>query len=547
MVNNEDLFACLPPVEEFTPEEEASLRPYVTNIDRPVFALINLPEVVKGALFARYSRSSKSLRRLLLDEFIEDLPQITVPQQESHRRAEALYDRVFNEYGDDSVAQLGSVHLACEGVSNVLTKVLERGRLMAYLEQSTRYVPYNDQVQGRWKYHIPVELQGALRERYCHVLNAAFTMYARWLEPIEAYFRSRYPRTDGTPLGAYNRTIRAKALDVLRGLLPAATRSNLGIYGSGQAYETLLLRMRASRVSETRAFAELILQELQKVIPSFVTRVDRPDRGVAWSEYLAQIEEATNLQVANSLGDATEVAVPDVTLTDFDPEGEVKVVAAALYQASSLPDAQLLSIAQQMSVDERAAILRASVGDRKNRRHRPGRAFERTYYRFDVMTDYATFRDLQRHRMLTIEWQTLSPTHGYLVPDAIEEAGALNDWRRLMDASAELHQDLISKSYRDSAPYAVLMAYRIRFCMEMNAREAMHVIELRTTPQGHAAYRYVCQEMHHLIAEQAGHHAIAAAMLFANHEQVELGRLEAEKAKQMRTDEAQIGIRELIS
>ena len=547
MLSDQDLYDYLPPVERFTPQEEVALRPYVTNIDKPVFALVNLPEVVKGALFARYSRSSKSLRRLLLDEFMEDLPQLAAMQQESHRRAEALYNRVFNEYGDDSVAQLGSVHLACEGVSNVLTKVLERGRLMSYLEQSTRYVPYNDQINGGWKYHIPGELQGTLRQKYCCVLDAAFATYARWLELMEVYFRERNPRTDETSLGAYNRTIRAKALDVLRGLLPAATRSNLGIYGSGQAYETLLLRMRASNVSETRAFADLILQELRKVIPSFIARVDRPDRGVVWSEYLAQTKEAINTQVANLLDTTVEAVVPDVTLTDFDPEGEVKVVAAALYPTSSLPDVQLLSIARQLSVNERAEILRACVGVRKNRRHRPGRAFERTHYRFDVMTDYATFRDLQRHRLLTIEWQTLSPAHGYIIPDSIEEAGAHDDWCRVMDASAELHQDLISNGYHELAPYAVLMAYRIRFCMEMNAREAMHVIELRTTPQGHAAYRQVCQEMHRLIADQAGHHAIAAAMHFANHEQVELGRLEAEKAKQTSTDQSQKGARQVVS
>ena len=343
------------------------------------------------------------------------------------------------------------------------------------MSSSTRYVPYNDQVEGRWKYHIPVELEGALRERYCSVLDAAFATYAQWLGPMEAYYKARYPRTDETPHGAYNRTIRAKALDALRGLLPAATRSNLGIYGSGQAYEMLLLRMRASNATETRAFAELILQELQKVIPSFIARVDRQDRGVVWSEYFAQTEEAMRMRAAILLGDTTEVTVPEVTLTDFDPDGEIKVVAAALYSVSSLSDSQLLLQARRMSVDERAAVLAAYVGDRKNRRHRPGRAFERTCYRFDVVADYGAFRDLQRHRLLSIEWQTLSPTHGFVVADAIKEAGALDDSYRIMDSSAELYQHLIANSYKEAAPYVISMADRIRFDMEMNAREAIHV------------------------------------------------------------------------
>jgi hypothetical protein len=220
----------------------------------------------------------------------------------------------------------------------------------------------------------------------------------------------------------------------------------------------------------------------------------------------------------------------EVTLTDFDPDGETKVVAAALYSASSLPDDQLLAIARRMTADERAALLRTYNGDRANRRHKPGRAFERTHYRFDVLADYGAFRDLQRHRLLTIEWQPLSPAHGCTEPAAIEEAGALDDWRRVTDRSADLYDRLAAAGHRDVAPYAVVMAYRIRFYIDMNAREAMHLIELRTSPQGHPSYRRVCQLMHHAIADVAGHRGIAAAMQFADHSQVELERLQSERA-----------------
>jgi hypothetical protein len=223
---------------------------------------------------------------------------------------------------------------------------------------------------------------------------------------------------------------------------------------------------------------------------------------------------------------------PEVTLTDFDPDGETKVVAAALYAISELPDDQLMSIARGLSVADRAALLRAYVGQRGNRRHKPGRAFERTSYRFDVLADYGAFRDLQRHRMLTIEWQPLGTRDGYTEPAAIAEAGALDDWRVVMDQSADLHETLVTGGLRHLAPYAVVMAYRIRFYMEMNAREAMHLIELRTSPQGHPAYRRVCQMMHQAIADVAGHRAIAAAMQFADHSEVELERLQAERAQE---------------
>ena len=208
----------------------------------------------------------------------------------------------------------------------------------------------------------------------------------------------------------------------------------------------------------------------------------------------------------------------------------VPIVAAALYAASELPDDQLLEAARRMPAAERAAVLRACAGARGNRRHRPGRAFERTAYRFDVLTDYGAFRDLQRHRLLTLEWQPLSTRHGYTEPDALREAGVLDGWTRVMDASADLYEGMRAAGLDAAAPYAVAMAYRVRFYMEMNAREAMHVIELRTAPQGHPAYRRVCQQMHRLIAEKAGHTALAEAMRFADHSSVELERLASERS-----------------
>jgi len=521
--------------ETFTPEERARLAPYFTNLDGPVFALTNLPEGVKGALFARYSRSAKSLRRLFLDEF---LPPGSAPPggpaAAGAERAARLYERVFVEYGDDSVAQLGGAHLACEGVSNLLTKALEWGRLMAYLEQSTRYVPYDDRPGGRFRYHVPEELEGPLRERYVATLDHAFETYRAWLPRLTEHLAARFPRAPDDAERAWRAAVRAKALDALRGLLPAATTSNVGIYGTGQAWEQLLLRLRVHPLAEARRCADLMLRELRKVIPDFLTRVDAPERGARWSAYLAATREATREAAAAVTAGLAPEPRPEVTLTDWDPEGEVKVVAAALYASSDLPDDTLLAIARRLAPEERAAVLQAYVGKRQNRRHKPGRAFERTAYRFDILADYGAFRDLQRHRLLTVEWQRLTPRHGYVVPPEIEEVGARDDWVRVMEASAALHDAIEAAGMPEVASYAVAMAYRVRFFLQMNAREAMHVIELRTAPQGHPSYRRLCQAMHRLIAEQAGHRAIAAAMVFADHSAVGLERLEAERAAERR-------------
>jgi thymidylate synthase ThyX len=518
-------------IETFTPDEAALIAPYFTNLDQPIFALINLPETVKGALFARYSRSSKSLRRLFLDEFLDPASSGAAGTSKAGAsRAERLYERVFNEYGDDSVAQLGGVHLAVEQASNVLTKILERGRLMAYLEQSTRYIPYTDRPGGAWRYLVPAELDGhRLRGSFVETLDLLFETYARWIDPMRAWFERRYPKSPTDSEAVHRSAIRAKALDTLRGLLPAATQSNVGIYGTGQAYEALLLRMRANPLREAQAAADAILAELRRVIPAFLTRVDHPDRGGRWSAYFADTRRRVADVAAGLVAETRAEPRPEVSLTDFDPDGEVKVVAACLYSATTLPDDVLVARARRMSDAERTAVIRAYVGERANRRHKPGRAFERTSYRFDVLTDYGAFRDLQRHRLLTIDWQPLSAQHGYVEPEAVIEAGAGDDWRVAMNRSAELAETLTAAGLSDVAPYAVAMAYRVRFAMEMNAREAMHVIELRTAPQGHPAYRRVCQQMHTLIADGAGHRAIAAAMRFADHSAVELERLSEER------------------
>jgi thymidylate synthase ThyX len=523
--------------ERFTSDEEAVLRPYFTNLDGPVFALVNLPEVVKGALFARYSRSDKSLRRLFLDEFVGNLDvsgDLTLDASVGLRRAEQLYDRVFLEYGDDSVAQLGGVHLACEQASNLLTKALEWGRLMAYLEQSTRYIAYDSRLGGRFRYHRPPEvLDSPLGARYVEQLDAMFQVYTDLLPRMLEWARERYPKDPGDSDFVYKQTIKAKACDALRGMLPAATLSNVGIYGTGQAYEALLLRLRAHPLPEAREYAGMILDELRKVVPSFLTRVDRPDRGGAWTAYLQETREHTAAVVDRLFGDEQPEPRPSVTLTDFDPEGEDKVLAAVCYPHTHLAEDQILARVRRLSADERVALLHAYVGERLNRRHKPGRALERTDYRFDVLADYGAFRDLQRHRMLTIEWQPLSPAHGYDLPDAVVEAGEERAFAQAMDASAALHGAMAFR-FPDQASYAVALAYNLRFVMQMNAREAMHLIELRTTPQGHPAYRRVAQEMHRLIAEEAGHRALAAAMSFADHEVYELERLASERAAEGR-------------
>ena len=520
-------------VESFTPDEADVLRRYFTNLDLPVFALTNLPEVVKGALFARYSRSAKSLRRLFLDEFVGELDMtgdLTVDATMGLSRAEDLYQKVFFEYGDDSVAQLGGVHLACEQSSNLLTKVLEWGRLMAYLEQSTRYIAYDTRLgNGRYRYYRdPQILKSGLGTRYVGDMDRMFDTYAELLPIMNAHFAKVHPQQAGDSDFVYRQAVKAKAFDALRGLLPAASLSNVGIYGTGQAYEQLLIRMHAHPLPEAREYASMMLTELRKVIPSFLTRVDRPDRGGAWSDYLRANRSAMD-EMADRLFGHTEVeARESVTLVNWDPDAEDRMVASMLYAYTDVADDAVLARVRQMSAAEKVAVVKAYVGERGNRRHRPGRALETVWYRFDLLTDYGAFRDLQRHRMLSIEWQTLSPLHGYDVPDALVDAGRGLDFDDAMERSASLH-DALLENYPNQAGYAVALAYKVRYAMTLNARAAMQMLELRTERQGHPTYRKVCQDMHRLIADKAGHHAVAEMMSYVDHEDYDLERLESER------------------
>ena len=521
--------------EAFSDDETTVLRRYFTNLDGPVFALVNLPEVVKGALFARYSRSSKSLRRLFLDEFVGELDtdgDATVDATVGLERAEALYDRVFFEYGDDSVAQLGGVHLACEQASNLLTKVLEWGRLMSYLEQSTRYIPYDERLGGRYRYHRdPDILSSNLGARYVAEMDGLFEIYTELAGTMTEYFRARHPKGDGDSDFVHRQAVRAKAFDAVRGILPAAALSNVGIYGSGQAYEALLLRMRAHPLPEARQYADLMLTELRKVIPSFLKRVDLPDRGVATSAYMDRNRTAMEAAAYEVLGE-DNLAAPEVShveLVDFDPDGELKVVAAMLYPYTDLPEHAILQRVRALSVEDRLSVMRSYVGERTNRRHKPGRALERTDYRFDVLSDYGAFRDLQRHRLATVEWQPLGPHHGYVRPPSVDDAGVADRFDEAMATSASLW-GVLAEQFPDRAAYAVALAHRIRYVMQFNAREAVHLLELRSSVQGHPSYRAVAQDMHRLIEEQAGHRAIAAMMRFVDHSgEADLERIGAER------------------
>jgi thymidylate synthase ThyX len=501
------------PKEVFTEEERAKLSNHFTNLESPVFALINLPETVKGALFARYSRYQGTLRRLFLEEFADGLPDIgELPKLSEGRRAAELYERVFIGFGDDSVAQLGGAHVACEWTSNVMTKILQRPRLAAYLEQSTRYIPYDRPMQGGgYRYYR----HPALGMTYENAMDSLFEAYSGLLPRVTAWLERAIPASRSDSTAARSRMLKAKSLDLLRGLLPAASLSHMGIFATGQAYESLILHLLAHTLPEARRYGSMMLQELETVIPSFVARIERPDRGGEWIGFLrARQQRAVDSATRYGLEEVQQESGPSVRMVSHEGE-ETDVLVSLLFEASTASEDEIRRVVEELPAKDRASLMAVLVGPRTNRRHRPSRGFERVRYRFEIISDFGAFRDLQRHRLLTPQWQTLTPDFGAHMPEELAQAGVADTYQRALERSREEYQRLIDENLSWAASYALCLAYRMRFVLDLTAREALHLIELRSGKQGHDSYRLVAQEMFNQIKEV--HPNVAEAMAFVDH------------------------------
>ena len=543
---------------EFTPDEQKSLIPFFTNLERSVFGL-KLPQEVAGALFSRYSRSTKSLRRTFLDEFLGDpelgLKDLLGAQTSASdnsaalKKARAFYDRVLVGYGDDSVAQLGGAHIACENISNVAAKLLEDARIgIAPLEKSTRYVRFDQRnAAGEYLfYREPRIISSRHRDAYLEVMNLLFDTYSRQMEPmLEFVSRSlpidemqlRHPTTGKTlsydeakgneklqrwAETAYRATVRAHACDVLRSYLPAATLTNVGLFGVGQAFEYLLSKLYSHELSEAKELAGAMHSELNQLIPSFVKRAQ-------FNEYLVSTAAAAKALAKNAVTTSPLKSAEPVMLIDYDAQAEEKIIAAILYSHARQPLAQLRELASKLGADERRKILNEHFSKRRHRRDKPGRAFENVYYTFDVLGNLGLYRDLHRHRILTQERQDFTTVHGYDTPPEIEEAGFKTEFDHCMKRAAELYER-IDREFPSEVQYVVPFAYKIRWYMKMNLREAVHMCELRTMPQGHPDYRFIAQEMWRKIQEV--HPTLAEAGKFIDWKKYRMGRLQSE----MRTE-----------
>lgn len=542
--------------EEFSPSQIKLLERFVTSTKSSVFVLRNLPEVIKGALFSRYSRSSLGLRTLLLKEFIANsdetgFDQIAGQTQSTDaddpsqqliaiKKAQNFYDRILDGYGDDSIGELGGAHLAIENISMLAAKAVEDSRLGGSpLEKSTRYIYFDQKVKGEYLfYREPILMTSAYRSLYVNTCNMLFDTYAKLIPPLTAFMEARFPRDLETSKTAYSAALRAKVLDCLRGLLPAATLTNMGFYGNGRFFEYLIHKMHCNNLAELQELAKHSYEELYKVIPSFIRRSDPSHKH---HKTFAHFTESMQAEL-KSFADSSSAAIssndsndePGVRLISHDTDGVYKVAGALMYAHSQNSLESLVDFAKKLSQEDLARLLDGAALCRENRRQKSPRALEHATFTFEILADFGAYRDLHRHRILTQERQLLSCDYGYYLPQELVESHLSSDYCAALDAAKDAF-DTIARELPEEAQYVVPMAYNIRWYFTVNLRALQWMCELRSSAAGHPSYRHIAQCMAKEVARVEPQ--FERYFKFVDYDGYELGRLSQEVRQEQRAAE----------
>jgi thymidylate synthase ThyX len=527
--------------EEFTASQLKILDRYVTNTSSNIFALRNLPEVIKGALFSRYSRSSLGLRSLLLKDFIlneetafHSIVGVHSGEKDEHeledqviaiKRAQNFYDRILDGYGDDSIGELGGAHLAIENISMIAAKIVEDSRIGGSpLEKSTRYIYFDQKIDGEYLfYREPILMASAFRDVYVKTCNFLFETYSSLIPPLTELIEKRFPKELDISKVAYTAALRAKVLDCLRGLLPASALTNMGVYGNGRFFESLVQKLNGHNLAEMQDVGKKSFQELSKVMPSFVRRADPNHK---YQRSYAQFRE----QMANDLKSLSErytsslhkMPSSGVRLINYDPESPYKVAAALLFDSCEAGLLELQECCHRLSEEDLNRILDSASNFRENRRHKSPRALEHASFTFEIVADFGVFRDLHRHRMLTQERQLLTCNFGYYIPPEILGTDMEDQYRKAMDEAKKIY-DKIAEDLPEEAQYVVPMANNMHWYFHLNLRSLQWICELRSASAGHPTYRFIAQEMAKQVCKVFP--AFERFFKFVDFEGYELGRL----------------------
>jgi len=533
--------------EEFTESQTKILERYVTNTVSHIFVLRNLPEVIKGALFSRYSRSSLGLRSLLLKEFVSNNEETafsaiagdpeefskTSPNDQAAaiKKAQNFYDRILDGYGDDSIGELGGAHLAIENVSMLAAKVIEDCRIGGSpLEKSTRYIYFDQKVKGEYLfYREPILMTSAYRHLYLDTCNMLFSTYSKLIPPLTAIMEERFPKEEHISKAAYIAALRAKVLDCLRGLLPVGTLTNMGVYGNGRFFEQMLHKLHCHNLAELQDISKRSHQELAKVIPSFIRRSDTSHKTHQhFAQFWEQMQSELKLITEQNVNFPDHTTETGVKLISYNKDAEVNVAAGLLFAYSNKSLTDLREYCRKLSDEELARILDAGASARGNRRQKSPRAPEHAEFSFEILADFGAYRDLHRHRILTQERQSLTCNYGYDIPQEIRGTALESEYCNAMDRAKEAY-DTIAAELPEEAQYVVPMAYNVRWYFHLNLRALQWICELRSSPAGHTNYRKIAQDMARAVIKACP--AFERFFKFVNYEGDDLGRLGQEQRK----------------
>jgi thymidylate synthase ThyX len=526
---------------EFTESQIKILEHFVTNTSGDIFVLRNLPEVIKGALFSRYSRSTLGLRALLLKEFIlnEDTAFSAIAgkysdadtgqdQMVAIQKAQNFYDRILDGYGDDSIGELGGAHLAIENVSMLAAKAIEDCRIGGSpLEKSTRYIYFDQKVNGHYLfYHEPVLMTSAYRDLFLNTCENLFETYSKLIPPLTARIEQGFPKDPSISKGAYTAALRAKVLDCLRGLLPSSALTNMGVFGNGRFYESLLQKLNSHNLAEMQEIGKKSHQELSKVIPSFIRRSEPAHKHYQSFALFHEAMQGEIRQAAEKHAqEISPLTQPGVRLVEFEKDSPAKVAAALLFPLAQGGYRELQDYCNHLSEEEIGRILEAACSARENRRHKSPRALEHAFFTFEILADFGVYRDLHRHRMLTQERQLLSCQYGYYTPPEIVGTEMEAVYAEAME-NARIAFNAIAEELPEEAQYVVPMAFNVHWYFHVNLRSLQWLCELRSQAAGHPNYRLIAQEMARQVSIALP--TFERFFKFVDFEGYELGRLGAE-------------------
>ncbi len=487
-------------------KERYELEPFFTNLDKSVFAVTFLPPEVIGALCSRTSRVKGDLRATFLNEFINPflqeeneygkslkalidfLHKYPIELIFSNPKGREFYIKWLSQFGDDSIAQMAGNHLIYSGISQVAIKHFEDMRIgIAPIEKSTRYVDYSSKIDNRYRYYVDptLEKMGLLGE-YKNTMDGLFDTYSLLLTKFLEHLKKQYPEEKESLL-------KTKTFDVIRKLLPTATLSQVSFFGNGQAFEYLINRSLDHKLGEIRWAAKSAFEELNKIIPAFLRRIESED-SAQYRTYLSERGERAN-RALEQIGWKRKV-IPSgtsVKLLEYDKDGENKIIAGLLYLELHEPYDRILQKVKGLSIADKEKILQEVLKDRKFKYYKIPRAFENTYLRFEVVINIGAWRDLHRHRMLTQYREKFNVYNGFDMPEELKEAGFDKEAGSAVSRVAELFKK-IEKNDPDIAQYCCALGHRVRFIQYQNLRSFFWESELRTIPEGHPDYRKIEQE-----------------------------------------------------